>query len=636
MRDSRICRLRCWQPNLASRAALVGASMAVALPACLNAQPSTPGRLEEVIVTSSIIDMTRRRLATSVSVIGGDDIELRGYSSLADVMRTQPGIGVSNVGGPGKVTSLRIRGEEGYRTLLIIDGVKAVDPSSVQVGPSFDSLLTTSDLSRVEVLRGPQGFIYGADAGGVVNVMTRIGEGALGGRVGFEAGQFGLAKLDASVAGGGDAGDYFVAVTDLETDGFNSQSADTVLTDDDGAQNTTLHAKLGWNATENLRVQLVARDIDATAMFDGCFSSITFAVTHDCLGTTEQTTYKVSAEHRRGGFVNVLGFSKVDILRNSLADGMSSFATQGALSRLEYTGSYSAANAFTLVYGLDLQTEEVTSSELRERDQDGFYVEYQGQFGDRFFLSAGARYDDNDDFGSHTSARLGAAYTQDLGGDTLKYRASYGTGFRPPSLFEIAYNRGPFAFAPAAGVALQEEHSKGYDLGVEYDTAGGLHFEATYFDQEINDEIFFDLAGFSGYLQSLGQSTSSGIELAFATPIGEQWELLANWTYNDTQNTANEQRLRRPKNLANIGAAYTAVSGKLRVVGNYRISRDAIDIDMAALDDYQVLDLSLSYSFNELFEVFGRLENTTDESYQEVIGFNVAGRSAYAGVRLHF
>src|SRR5690606_36280261 len=187
--------------------------------------------LEEVVVTSSIVPTPRRQIGTAVSVISGPEIELRGYTSLADVLRTQPGIGVSNSGGRGHSTALRIRGEEAYRTVLYIDGVKAVDPTADRVAPAFDGLLTTGDLERVEVLRGPQGFMYGADAGGVVNVLTRTGAGDLGGRVGVEYGRFGTRKLEASVAGGGDAGDYFISVTDLETDGFNAQSADTVLMD---------------------------------------------------------------------------------------------------------------------------------------------------------------------------------------------------------------------------------------------------------------------------------------------------------------------------------------------------------------------------------------------------------------------
>ncbi len=591
---------------------------------------------EEMIVTSSIVETPRRQIATAVSVIDFEDIELRGYADLADVLRTQPSIGVSNSGGPGKATSMRIRGEDAFRTLLIIDGVKAVDPSATQVGPAFDSLLTTNDLQRVEVLRGPQGFIYGADAGGVVNVITRTGEGAPSGRVGIELGEFDTRKLDGSLAGGGDKGDYFFSVTDLETDGFNAQTADTTLRDDDGADNTTLHAKLGLNATENLRLQLVARDIDASTQYDNCFTPA-FATIHDCVGTTDQTTYKLSADYRSGDFANVFGYSNIDIARDNLAAGQRSFATEGDLGRFEYTGSYRPSDALTLVYGVDLQTEEVVAAgDTLERDQNAYYAEYQGRFGDSFFLSVGARHDDNDDFGEHTSTRLGAAYVQDLGGDnSLKYRASLGTGFRAPSLFEISYNLGPDAFPPAAGLALSEETSEGYDVGVEYDSAAGLHFEATYFDQEIEDEVFFDLANFSGYLQSPGTSESKGVELAVEAPLGEQWRVLGNWTNNDTSNTANQQRLRRPENLGNIGVLYASMDGGFRFAANYRLAKDAID-SSGPLPDYEVLDLSFAYSFNDTVEIAARVQNATDEDYQEVLGFNTAGRAVYAGVKVRF
>ena len=165
-----------------------------ALPQLARAQNTGAQGPEEIIVTSSIIPQSRRQLGTAVSAIDFEDVELRGYTDLADVLRTQAGIGVSNSGGPGKASAVRVRGEEGYRTLLIIDGVKALDPSSTQVSPNFDSLLTTSDLQRVEVLRGPQGFIYGADAGGVINIITKRGEGPLGGQVGLEFGDFSTRK----------------------------------------------------------------------------------------------------------------------------------------------------------------------------------------------------------------------------------------------------------------------------------------------------------------------------------------------------------------------------------------------------------------------------------------------------------
>ncbi|HEY8427940.1 MAG TPA: TonB-dependent receptor [Sandaracinaceae bacterium] len=628
-------RNSCGRPALGTTGTLLLSTLSASMAAL--AQDGAGQRPEVIVVSSSLIEQPLRQIGTAVSVIDAPEMELRGYNGLADLLRTQPGIGVSNSGGPGKSTALRIRGEEASRTLLVIDGVKALDPSGVRVEPRFDSLLLTNDLERVEILRGPQGFIYGADAGGVVSIITRTGAGPATGRVGLEYGELDTRKLDASVSGGSNAGDYFFSVTDLETDGFNARTADTVLADDDGADNTTLHTKLGWNATENLRLQLVARDIDASSLYDTCFTE-SFEEVHDCLSTVEQTTYKVSADHRGEKVTSAFGYSNVDIARGDFTEGASTFAIEGRLGRFEYTGSFRPTDGVTLVYGLDLQREEVEDEAgTLERDQDAYYVEYQGAFGDRFFLSLGARYDDNEDFGSHTSARVSGAYVQALdGGHALKYRASYGTGFRPPSLFEIAYNRGPNAFPPAAGFALQEESSRGYDLGVELDTARGLHFEVTYFDQQIEDEIFFDPVGFSGYLQSPGKSDSTGVEIAAEVPLGEQWLVSGNWTHNDAEDTSNEQRLRRPRNLGNVSLQYRSPSQQLRFIASYRLSRDSIDVGGVALDDYGVLDLSVAYDVSSAVEVYGRLENATDEEYQEVIGYNTAGRAAYAGVRLRF
>lgn len=611
------------------------AAVGVALAASSGAAQQAPP--EEIVVTSSMIAQPRRQIGTAVSVIDFDDIELRGYTDLADVLRTQAGVGVSNSGGPGKPTAVRIRGEDSYRTLLVIDGVKALDPSAPQVAPSFDSLLTTSDLERIEVLRGPQGFMYGADAGGVVNVITKRGADVLGGQLGLEYGDYSTRKVDGALSGGGGGGDYYFSVVDYETDGFNARTADTVLQDDDGAENTTMHVKLGWNLSETLRLQLVARDIEAQAAYDGCFSLATFSTVHDCSTTTDQQIYKLSAEHTSGRASNTFGLSTIDVVRDDFTEGARSFGSDGEIKRVEYTGSFKASEATTLVYGLDFHDETLIDDDgPSSRDQKGYYFEYQGALADAFFISLGARYDDNDAFGSHTSSRLSLAYVQDLGADSsLKYRASVGTGFRAPSLYELAYNTSPFAFPPAAGLALTEESSQGYDVGIEYDAAN-VHLEVTYFDQEIEDEIFFDLVGFSGYLQSTGISTSKGVEVAAEIPLGERWALVANWTNNEALDATDQPRLRRPENLGNVGLRYRAAAERLNFILNYRVARDSIDVDGVAVDDYEVYDLALTYTLSEGFEFFARVQNATDEVYQEVAGYNTAEQSFYGGVRLRW
>ena len=629
-------------PRRASLAASLALLIVTGSPDLVSAQipePRSAAALEDEIVVSSKIVGPLREVGTAVSVITAEDIQLSGYNSMADVLRTQPGIGASNTGGAGKPTALRIRGEEGYRTLVMVDGVELADPSGTQVGPTFEHLLTTGDIARVEILRGAQGFIYGADAGGVVNILTRTGEGPLAGEANFEFGDFGTRKLEGNVSGGSESGDYFISISELSSEGYNSRLSDTDLMDEDGYENRTLHTKLGWQPTDDLRLQLVARDIDAENEFDQCG----FPAINDCFGSIAQTTFKLSGSYDAGRLTHSLALGNTDVERGDFWAGIQSFSTEGSIRRAEYTGSMDFSTASTLVFGVDLDREEIlgSNSDNLERDQTGTYVEYQGRFGDGFFLTGGARHDDNDDFGEHTSVRVSAAYLEDLGGRrTLKYRASYGTGFRAPSLSELAYNNGPFAFPPATGATLSEESSAGYDIGIEYVGANGLYVGATYFDQEIKDEIFFDLAGFSGYLQSLGDNVSRGIELVIEYPVTARWTVLGNATFNDTENQQGLPRLRRPRTLGNLAVRFSSPNDRFRLVANYRVSKDAVDelfgIGRVPLDDYRVLDISAAYTVSQSIEAYGRLENASDEDYQEVAGFRSAGFAAHGGIRFRF
>ncbi len=594
--------------------------------------------LEEIVVTSSKIEVPRRQVGVAVSVVDSAEIELRGYATVAELLRTQPGVAVSSNGGTGQSTAVRVRGEDGFRTLALIDGVKISDPTTPQVGPRFDHLLATTDLERVEILRGPQGFIYGADAGGVINLLSRRGAGSPGGVIGLEYGSYGTRTIDAAFAGGSKRGDFYLSLADVESDGFNVRALDTELADDDGYENTTLHAKLGWQATPGLRLQLVARDVDAVTEYDGCG----FPTAFRCTGESDQTTLRVSADHATRRFTNELAASRLDVESQDFADDQPAFATDGRLSRVEYTGSYRMSDAAALVYGVDLQREDILSNGGRlERVQRAAYLEYQAEFDGRFFVTAGARRDDIDDVGAHTSARVSAAWLTELeNGGLLKYRASIGTGFRAPSLFEIAYNRGPFAFPPASQVDLAEETSRGLDVGIEYRSARGLSVEVTYFDQRIDDQIFFDLAGFSGYLQERGESPSRGVEFALDVPVDDRWQLLANITYNDAEDAGGRQRIRRPRLIGNAGVRFASANERLRLMANYRLSRDAVDeiflVGRVPLDDYQVFDLSSAFRVTATLDLFARVENLFDRSFQEVGGFNSAGRAGYVGVRWQF
>ena len=592
--------------------------------------------LEEIVVTSSRIPMPLREVGTSISVVTQQQIEQLGFTSLYDVLRTQPGVSVTNTGGTGSAAALRIRGEEGYRTLVLLDGIDISDTSGPQVSPRFEQLLS-SGVQRVEILRGPQGLMYGADAGGVVNITTTAPAKGFGGELNAEGGRYGSQQLAGNVGGGNETVDFNLSGTDFQTDGFNARTTDTTLKDDDGYDNSTVNARLGYNATEALRLSLVGRSVDGNNRFDECFTVDTFEPTNRCKDEYEQQAWRLAADYDAGRFSHQLAYNGNDTDRKFYSGGQSSFRTKGELERTSYLGSYSAGDGLRLVYGVDLETESLDDGSLDEnRDQNGYYFEYQGGFGDRLFVTAGTRYDDNDDFGSHTSYRFSGAYLVPLWTGELKLKGAYGTGFRAPSLYEIAYNNGSFAYPPASETKLKEEQSKGYDLGLSWLAESGLYLEAVYFDQTIEDEIYFDLVDYSGYLQRSGNTDSSGVELVVDWPLLATLSISANYTFNDTETSTGESRPYRPQHLANLGLNWQALAGKLVLGASWRLSQDTQDIDGSQLDDYQLLELTASYQLFEELQLYGRLENALDEDYEEVPTYNTSGAAGYAGLRYSF
>lgn len=594
---------------------------------------ATDDPLDEIIVVANRIPVPIKQIGTSVSILSKEEITARGNQSLTDVIRQLPAVSVSRNGGIGAATSLRIRGEEGFRTLVRFDGLKLADPSGTQVAPQLQHIVS-SGIDRVEILRGPQGLSYGADAGGVISITTRGAAQELEVNLDAQSGSFGTTQVAGDISGGNEFADFFIAASTLSADGFNTRDSDTVLMDDDGYDNDTIHARFGVNVSENLRLDLVHRDVDANTEFDGCFSGGTV---HDCSSISELQATRLGAVYTTDTMSHSLAYSNTESDRDNIALGVSTFTAIGELERWEYISQFSGLNGFDLILGADLEEE---SNNGVTRDNIGYYVEALSDFSETFFLTAGVRQDDNDDFGEHTSYRVTAAYLMELSSaNTVKFKASFGTGFRAPAPAEVAYNAGAFASPPASLVSLKEENSSGFEVGVEYYAGTRLKLEATYFDQEIEDAIFFDLAGFSGYLQDIGTSTSEGVELSGNFALNNNWNVTANYTYNDTERPNGLQRRRRPETLTNIGVSYRSTNERLSINAFYRTSEDSIDEignTLVSLENFGVLDINANFKVSDSVEVYARIENFLDEEYQEIFDFNSADRGSYVGLRLNF
>ena len=617
------------RPTKACLLAVLAASSAMlCMPA--SARQSQTDEVEEIVVISSRIPIPLRQLATSVSVLDEFDIESRGNLQLSDVLRQMPAVGSSNNGGIGKNTTIRIRGEEGFRTLTYIDGMRLQDPSSPQIATDFSQLLTDG-IDRIEILRGPQGLAYGADAGGVINIGTRSVVDGFFVSLDGQTGRFGTNQLSGNISGRSGNFDYFLSLTDFDTDGFNTRDNDNVSPDDDGYSNTGLHGRLGFDLTDEWRVDVVHRNVDGANEYDSCFDSATSSSVHQCSNDYELSATRIGVEYDGESFSHNLSYTTTQSERQNYTLDIPSFDALGEQYRLEYIGSATSLPGFDLVFGGDMQ-EDIGNG--RDRDNTGVFLEYLSDFSESLFFTAGVRHDDNEDFGTNTSYRISAAYLFELDTGTLKVKSALGTGFRAPSPFEVVYNRRPAAFPPASEVTLMQEESSGWEAGIEY-FSGDLRLEAVYFDQDVENAIFFDRSSFSGYLQDVGISTSQGAELTAEIPVTDSFRVTGNFTYNETYRPDGRQRLRRPQRLLNLGLNYAGLDGRLHVNGFYRHQADSID-SLGPLDNFGVFDLTASFEISSNVRLYGRLENAFDEKYEEVISYNTAERAAYVGVNVSF
>jgi len=185
------------------------------------AQNTSQDSIEELVVVGNRFPVPRRQLATSVSVVDAQQIRDYGSFTLTDILRQTAAVGASSNGGVGSLSTLRIRGEQGFRTLTVFDGMRLSDPSGTQVAAPIEHLLA-SEIGRIEVLRGPQGLSYGADAGGVINISSAPNQNGFSGAIDAQGGARGTQQLSTQLGFGGERVDVSLAASDFGTDGFNS------------------------------------------------------------------------------------------------------------------------------------------------------------------------------------------------------------------------------------------------------------------------------------------------------------------------------------------------------------------------------------------------------------------------------
>jgi vitamin B12 transporter len=625
--------------------------------------PLTAAAEQSVEMDDVVVTATRTASATtggtSVSVITAQEIAAKQLTTVEEVLKTTPGIDVVANGGLGTQSSVFIRGADSKNTLILVDGVMFNDPSGSNRGADL-AHLTTDNIERIEIVRGPMSVLYGSNAtAGVINIITKRGSGTPHAALSAEAGSYGTWKLSGNGSGAVGKAHYSIGVSRLESDGFSIANDDNShiphdgnTSEDDGYENTTVSGKFGVEISEDFEIVATLRYLDAEVDLDAWGPGYTgdrfggwpdyapqpngktdyHNETEEYLGRLDiknrffndaltSDLYVQGSRHERDGYDN---------------DGAQSYDYVGESREIGWQGSYrvNAANTLTVGGALFREEMESDSSGISKKDADttSFWAQEQLRLGSSFELIAGVRYDDHDRFGDKTTYRLAPSYVTDFG---LVLKASYGTGFRAPSLYEL--------YSSYGSEDLDAEESEGWDVGFEQEFASAnLLLGVTYFEQTFEDRIDFDMATYH-YSQLPGDTETRGVETFVQWRPLEAVLLRLNYTYNDTQDPDGARLTRRALNKVNLTASYTqgpfGVNLDCRWVGERDAISSAADENgnsVSTLDAYTVVNLAARYDITEHLCLFGRVDNLFDEFYEEAWSYATPGLSGYAGVKVTF
>lgn len=639
---------RCARLLLALSAASTAALIADAgLATAQNATATPPA--DEIIVSATGRPTPAREVASSVTVITAQDIEAQQRRTLVDALMTVPGINVVQTGGPGGQTSIFMRGTNSNHVKVLIDGIPAGDPSTPNGAFDF-GLMLTGDIERIEVLRGPQSGLYGSDAiGGVISITTKRGEGPPRVTATVEGGSHGTFSQQLGVSGGNERIDYSFNATHFRADGVQVTPPGIVPPGgriNPNAYNTyNLSGRFGIALTETLRLNVIGRYIDGRLMSTNDIYAFPASYPSPYRSQTDYTQAFTRAEAvwdpMAGRFVNRFGVTYSNQYRlyyspNATGQFGAPQSYLGERIRADWRGDLEIARGHMLIMGLQAERERAETqtaySSLRAANGNrAGFVEYQGTIAERFFLAANARYDNNDTFGGHGTYRIAPAFV--VPGTETRLKASYGTGFRAPSLSEL--------YDPTYGnPALRPEQSRGWDIGFEQPLFNRrIVFGATWFHNDIDNLITTANIGGIWTYQNVNKATTRGLETFAAFEVAPQLRLRADYTYTIARDEILQQDLlRRPTHKASLTATWLptdalTVSATLLYVSSFwdydRTTYARVNTAGAA-----TLNLAVSYRATDRVTVFGRLDNLFNKRWENPNGFLQPGFGVFGGIRV--
>lgn len=604
--------------------------------------------LDEIVVSPTGKPTPVREVASSVTVVTAEEIEQQQRRTLPQALATVPGLNLVQIGGPGGQTSVFMRGTNSNHVKVLIDGIEANDPSTPNRSFEFGSM-QTDDIERIEVLRGPQSGLYGANAlGGVISITTRRGEGPPKVTARAEAGSHGTFNQSAGFSGGTDRFDYAFNLSHFRSDSTDSVPSQLIPPGRKVRPNAydsyTYSARLGFALTDTLRVNWTGRYTDGKFLnpYDAGYPSVPTPYRSSQNYAQAMTRGEVVWDPFAGRFVSRLGVSYTNqdrFNRSPNAFGLLGLPTEylGERTKVDWRGDLEIAKGHNLIMGLQYERERLeTTNFTASNGNRAAFLEYQGNIQDRFFLAANIRRDDDDSYGGHTTWRVAPAVI--LPWTDTKLKASYGTGFKAPTLNELFVDYRP-GYNFHGNPDLRPEESRGWDVGFEqplFDRK--LQFGATWFQNSIRNLIVTN-ATFDSYA-NVGRARTKGVEAFAALEISPQFRIRADYTFTLAKDeSARQELLRRPRHKASATATWTpmeklTLSATLIYVGPWIDGNRDFSVSRLKAKGATLVNLAAEYKATDKVTVFGRIDNLFDKRWENPVGFLVPGFGAFGGIKV--
>lgn len=614
--------------------------------------------LDLVVVTATKTPIPLSHVTSAVEVITEADLQKQKFKTVADALRYSPGLAVFSSGGPGAETTIRMRGASHLQTLVLIDG--AIVNSATQGFYNFANL-TTDNIERIEILRGPQSMLWGADAmGGVINITTKQGRGPLQASAFFEYGSFQTIREGGQVSGQKGPVDVSMSLSRWDSTGFSTANYRRGATERDAFRNWQASSKVGLTLPREGRLEFAFRWLNSDVHLDSISptpSDVFGSKTRD-----QELIYTAGYDQRiTNWWTQKLTLAREEDqslfdpgkFRRNLVTGVSSAVTTAPnevrtlSSRIEVQENFQIGKPLRLVAGYQLREqrgENDTGLSDRTVKSNAGFADAQLNVQDRVFATAGVRQDSYNVFGSATTCRATAGYLVKETG--TKIRSSYATGFRAPAINQL--------FFPNFGnPTLRPEKSRGFDVGVEQRLLGDrVHLSGGYFWNRFRD-LIVNVAGdpvcapFSSTLScprnianavTKGWEASAAFALVRDQPFAKNLELRGQYTNTLTRDVNNALRLPRwPVDQWSAILSYQPIDPLVvNLAARYMGSRLNDVLNRQPQRAFDVWTFSATYDVTKRVQAYTRVENLFDEKYEEILNTGSAVRSIYVGVKVSY